>query len=83
MKVEYVALIKNKIWYLVPPQKGNSTIGCKWVYTIIRKSDGSLDSYKTHLVAKGFKQRYGLDYEDAFSPIIKVATIHIIISLDV
>jgi hypothetical protein len=83
MKVEYVALIKNKIWYLVPPQKGNSIIGCKWVYTIIRKSDGSLDSYKTHLVAKGFKQRYGLDYEDAFSPIIKVATIHIIISLDV
>jgi hypothetical protein len=45
--------------------------------------DESLDRYKAHLVAKGFKQRYGLDYEDIFSPIVKVATIHIVLSVAV
>jgi hypothetical protein len=70
MKIEYDALINNRTWHLVPPQKGTNVIGCKWVYKIKRKSDGSLDRYKTSLVAKGFKQRYGLDYEDIFSPLL-------------
>jgi hypothetical protein len=81
MEVEFGALIKNKPWHLVPPQKGTNIIGCKWVYKIKRKSDVSLDRYKARLVAKGFKQRYGLDYEDTFSPIVKAATIRIILSL--
>jgi histone deacetylase 1/2 len=83
MEVEYSALINNKTWHLVPPQKGRNVIGCKWVYKIKRKSDGNLDRYKAHLVAKGFKQRYGIDYEDTFSPVIKIATIRIILSIAV
>jgi hypothetical protein len=79
MDAEYEALIKNKTWHLIPPQKGTNVIWCKWVYKIKRNSDESLDRYKAHLVAKGFKQRYGLDYEDIFSPIVKVATIHIVL----
>ena len=62
MDAEYMALMKNKTWHLVPPQKGRNIIDCKWVYKIKRKSDGSLDRYKARLVAKGFKQRYGIDY---------------------
>jgi len=46
MDFEYEALMKNKTWHLVPPQKGRNVIGCKWVYKIKRKSDGSLDRYK-------------------------------------
>jgi hypothetical protein len=83
MKVEYDALIKNKTWHLVPPKKGSNIIECKWVYKIKRKSDESLDRYKARFVAKGFKQRYGLDYEDTFSPVVKAATIHIILSIAV
>jgi histone deacetylase 1/2 len=83
MELEYNALMKNKIWHLVPPQRGRNVIGCKWVYKIKRKSDGSLDRYKARLVAKGFKQRYGIDYEDTFSPGVKAATIRIILSLAV
>lgn len=83
MDSEYLALMKNKTWHLVPPKKGINIIDCKWVYKVKRKPDGSLDRYKARLVAKGFKQRYGIDYEDTFSPIVKATTIRIILSIAV
>ena len=81
MDLEYSALMKNRTWHLVPPQKGRNVIDCKWVYKIKRKADESLDRYKARLVAKGFKQRHGLDYEETFSPVVKPATIRTILSL--
>ena len=81
MDVEFDALIRNKTWHLVPPQKGKNVIDCKWVYKIKRRSDGKIDRYKARLVAKGFKQRYGIDYEDTFSPVVKAATIRLVLSL--
>jgi hypothetical protein len=83
MQAKYSALMKNKTWHLVPPQRGTNIIDCKWVYKIKRKQDGSLDRYKVRLVAKGFKQSYGIDYEDTFSPVIKAATIRTILSIAV
>jgi hypothetical protein len=53
-------------------------IGCKYVYKIKRNLDGSLDRYKTRLVVKDYKQRYGIDYEDTFNPVIKATIIRII-----
>jgi hypothetical protein len=55
MDIEFDALVRNGTSHLVPPQKGNNIIDCKWVYKIERKADGSLDRYKVRLVAKGFK----------------------------
>jgi hypothetical protein len=60
MDNEIQALHKNKTWHLVPPPEKINVIDSKWVYKVKKKSDGSIDRYKTRLVVKGFKQRYGL-----------------------
>ena len=75
--------MRNKTWHLVPNRKGKNIIDCKWVYRIKKKADGSIDRYKSRLVAKDFKQRYGIDYEDTFSPVVKAATIRLVIAIAV
>ena len=81
MDEEFSALVANKTWHLVAPVRGRNVIDCKWVYKVKRKSDGTIDRYKARLVAKGFKQRYEIDYEDTFNPVVKAATIRLILSV--
>jgi histone deacetylase 1/2 len=81
MNSEFEALLKNKTWHLVPPQYGKNIVDCKWVFKIKRNADGTLNKYKARLVAKGYNQRYGIDYEDTFSPVVKAATIRLILSI--
>jgi histone deacetylase 1/2 len=83
MDIGYNALIRNNTWHLVPPKKGINIIGSKWVFKIKRKANGTIDTYEARLVAKGYKQRYGIDYADTFSPVVKAATIRLILSIAV
>jgi histone deacetylase 1/2 len=75
--------MKNRTWHLVPPSHGHNIIDCRWIFKEKRKADGTLDRRKARLIAKGYKQRYGIDYEDTFSPVVKPATIRLVLSLAV
>jgi hypothetical protein len=81
MDDEISALMKNKTWHLAPPQHGRNIIDYKWVYKVKHTADDNLDRYKAQLVAKGFKQRYGVDYENTFSLVVNSTTIHVLLSV--
>lgn len=56
-------------------------ITCKWVYKLKRKADESVDRFKARLVARSFSQSYGEEYEKTLSPIAKMTSVCVVISL--
>ena len=83
MKEELDTLSKNHTWDLVTLPLGKSMIGCKWIYKIKTRSDGSIKCYKTCLVTKGFTQEYGIDYEETFTPIARISFVHALLAIAV
>ncbi|GJX80998.1 ribonuclease H-like domain-containing protein [Tanacetum coccineum] len=83
MNLEMEALYRNGAWELTILPKGRKAIGSKWVFKIKYKSIGEVDRYKARLVAKGFNQKEGLDYEETFSPVVKMVSVRCVISLAV
>ncbi|KAM1078563.1 hypothetical protein ACFX15_025113 [Malus domestica] len=81
MDEELQALQANDTWTLSPLPSGKVPIGCRWVYKIKRKSDGSIERYKARLVAKGYTQLEGIDYHDTFSPTAKLVTFRCLLAL--
>ncbi|KAJ0440838.1 putative RNA-directed DNA polymerase [Helianthus annuus] len=83
MNKEMDALFRNNTWILTDLPQGRKAIGCKWVYRVKYKSNGEVERFKARLVAKGFNQREGLDFGETFSPVVKMVTVRIVITLAV
>jgi len=81
MQDEFDALQKNNTWSMVPLPPNRKAIGCKWVFRVKENSDGTLNKFKTRLVAKGFHQVQGFDFTKTFSHVIKPITIRLILTL--
>ncbi|GJT67256.1 retrovirus-related pol polyprotein from transposon TNT 1-94 [Tanacetum coccineum] len=77
---EMVSLEKNQTWSLVRLPAGKKALQSKWVFRVKEEQDGK-KKYKARLVVKGFQQKQGVDYNEIFSPVVKMTTIRLVLSI--
>ncbi|XP_075473413.1 putative mitochondrial protein AtMg00820 [Primulina tabacum] len=75
MKEEIAVIEKNRTWDLVDLPKGKDVIGLKWIYKTKYGEDGSIRKHKACLVAKGYAQQPGVDFNETFAPMVRMETI--------
>ena len=80
MKDEMDSLMSNQTWELAELQLGKKALHNKWVYRIKEEHDGN-KRYKARLVVKGFQQKEGVDYNEIFSPVVKLTTIRLVLKI--
>ncbi|KAK0585682.1 hypothetical protein LWI29_032324 [Acer saccharum] len=73
------ALKKNGTCELLDLPEGKRPVGCKQIFTVKYNLDGSVSRYKVRLVAKGFTQTYGIDYQETFAHVAKLNTVRVFV----
>ncbi|GKB41711.1 retrotransposon protein, putative, ty1-copia subclass, partial [Tanacetum coccineum] len=82
INAEIQSIMDNMVWVLVDLPPGYKTVGSKWIFKKKIDMDGIVHTYKAGLVAKGYTQLYGVDYEETFSPVADIRAIRILISIE-
>jgi len=83
MLEEMKAIKDNGTWVLVDPPVGCRPIGLKWVYKVKRDKCGAIVKYKAPLVACGFVQREGIDFEEVFAPVARIESVRLLLAMAV
>jgi hypothetical protein len=81
MESEMDSIRANGTWDLVKLPRNWKALPCKWVYQLEQVSDSSGPKYKARIVAKGFQQEYGMDFDEVFSPVVKLPTLRFLLSV--
>ncbi|KAL4336167.1 hypothetical protein GQ457_07G005940 [Hibiscus cannabinus] len=81
MRSEMDSMLENQVRTLVKPHEGIKPIGCKYVFKKKTDMDGNVQTYKGRLVAKGFPQIHGVDYDETFSPVAMFKSIRILLAI--
>lgn len=79
---EIHSILSNNIWIVLDLSPRCKPIGYRWIFRKKMKSDGTLDKYKSRLVAKGFTQLKDIDYFDTFAPGARMTSIRFLIALE-
>ncbi|GJX50148.1 retrotransposon protein, putative, ty1-copia subclass [Tanacetum coccineum] len=83
MNTEMQSMKDNQVWNLVDLPPNCKTVRSKWIFKKRINMDGNIHTYKARLIAKGFTQTYGVDYEETFSPVADIKAIKILIAIAV
>ena len=79
-------MLENEVWELVPlssvPADKNIT-KVRWVLRIKYNADDTIEKYKGRICAKGFTQKYGIDYHETFAPVIRMTMLRMILAISV
>jgi hypothetical protein len=81
MDAEMQSIIQNKTWVLSDLPKDHKAIGLKWVFKVKRDPDGKIVKHKVRLVAKGYPQIQGVDFDEVFAPVARLETVRTLLAL--
>jgi hypothetical protein len=81
MTEEYLSIMKNEVWEIVPRPKNKDVVSSRWLFKIKHVADGSIMKYKERFFAHGFSQKEGIEYEETFAPVARYTSIRTIIAL--